>query len=323
VTTQLVPAPVAPALRNAVALWADATTAPATARRADSLRNKMAMVGAFFTCTAKPPEQVTEIDVKAWQAELEGRGLATATVYGHVSRLFSFYQWALQDPALAQRIGRNPVRLARPKAPRAYQTESTQALSDEELAALLQVVKRRADAGDLVGLRNYAMLLFYALTGMRRAEIASLRWGDVRLGGTLTITAQVKGGQYQSREVADPAVQAALVAYLRAAGRWGRLAAGDPLWVRHDRAGGAGAGLTSHGFVKNLKRYGRAAGLAHIHLHQTRHTYARLVGELTGSVVETQDALGHKNASSPRVYLQRVAVKRDKHSRGVAQRLGV
>ncbi len=329
-TTQLVPVPTSPALRNAIALWADATTAPGSARRADLLRDKTAMVGAFFTYTGKPPEQVTEIDVKAWQAELEGRGLAAATVYGYLSRLSSFYQWALQDPALAQRIGRNPVRLARPKAPRAYQTESTQALSDEEMAALLQVVKRRADAGDLVGLRDYAMLLFYALTGMRRAEIASLRWGDVRLGEALTITAQVKGGQYQSvkggqyqsREVADPAVQAALVAYLRAAGRWGRLAAEDPLWVRHDRAG-EGEGLTSHGFVKNLKGYGRAAGLAHIHLHQTRHTYALLVGELSGSVMETQDALGHRNAATTRVYLQRVAVKRDKYSRGIAERLGV
>jgi integrase len=215
------------------------------------------------------------------------------------------------------------VRLARPRAPRAYQTESTQALSDEELAALLQVVKRRADASDLVGKRDYAMLLFYALTGMRRAEIASLRWGDVRLGEALTITAQVKGGQYQSREVADPAVGAALVAYLRAAGRWGRLAAEDPLWVRHDRAGRAGEGLSSHGFVKNLKGYGRAAGLAHIHLHQTRHTYARLVGELTGSVVETQDALGHRNAATTRVYLQRVAVKRDKYGVRIGERLGV
>jgi integrase len=173
-----------------------------------------------------------------------------------------------------------------------------------------------------VGLRDYAILLFYALTGMRRAEIASLHWGDVRLGGTLTITAKVKGGQYQSREVADPAVPAALVRYLRAASRWGRLAAEDPLWVRHDRAGQAGEGLSSHGFAKNLKRYARAAGLAHIHLHQTRHTYARLVGELTGSVVETQDALGHRNAATTRVYLQRVAVKRDKHSRRSAQRLG-
>jgi integrase len=322
-TTHLVPVPSSPALRSAIALWADATTAPAAARRADLLRDKTAMVGAFFTYTCKPPEQVTEIDVKAWQAELEGRGLAAATVYGYLSRLSSFYQWALQDPALAQRIGRNPVRLARPKAPRAYQTESTQALSDEEMGALLQVVKRRADAGDLVGLRDYAMLLFYALTGMRRAEIASLRWGDVRLGEALTITAQVKGGQYQSREVADPAVQAALLGYLRAAGRWERMEADDPLWVRHDRAGQAGAGLTSHGFVKNLKRYAQEAGLAHIHLHQTRHTYARLVGELTGSVVETQDALGHRNAATTRVYLQRVAVKRDKYGVRIGERLGV
>jgi integrase len=322
-TTHLVPVHASPALRNAIALWADATTAPGSARRGNLLRDKTAMVGAFFAHTCKPPEQVTEIDVKAWQAELEGRGLAAATVYGYLSRLSSFYQWALQEPALAQRIGRNPVRLARPKAPRAYQTESTQALSDQELAALLQAVKRRADAGDVVGKRDYAMLLLYALTGMRRAEIASLRWGDVRLGETLTITAQVKGGQYQSREVADPAVQTALVGYLRAAGRWGRLAAEDPLWVRHDRAGGAGAGLSSHGFVKNLKMYGREAGLAHIHLHQTRHTYARLVGELTGSVVETQDALGHRNAATTRVYLQRVTVKRDKHSRKIAERLGV
>jgi integrase len=177
-TTQLVPSrSTSAALPNAIALWADATTAPGSARRSDLLRDKTAMVGAFFSYSCKPPELVTEIDVKAWQAELEQRGLAAATVYGYISRLSSFYQWALQDPALAQRIGRNPVRLARPKAPPAYQAESTQALSDEELRALLRVVKRRADAGDVVGLRDYAMLLFYVLTGMRRAEIAGLRWG--------------------------------------------------------------------------------------------------------------------------------------------------
>ena len=170
------------ALHNAIALWADATTAPASARRGDLLRDKTAMVGVFFGYTGKPPELVTEIDVKAWQAELEGRGLAAATVYGYLSRLSSFYEWALQDPALTQRIRRNPVRLARPKAPPAYQAESTQALTDDELRALLRVVRRRADAGDVVGKRDYAMLLFYVLTGMRRAEIVGLRWGDVRLG---------------------------------------------------------------------------------------------------------------------------------------------
>jgi integrase len=75
----------------------------------------------------------------------------------------------------------------------------------------------------------------------------------------------------------------------------------DPLWTRHDRAGQAGDRLSSHGFVKNLKAYARLAGLDDIHLHRTRHTYARMVGELKGSVVQTQDALGHRNAATTRV----------------------
>ena len=48
-----------------------------------------------------------------------------------------------------------------------------------------------------------------------------------------------------------------------------------------------------------------------------------MVGDLTGSVVETQDALGHKNTATTRVYLRRVAVKRDKHSSRITMTLGL
>ena len=83
----------------------------------------------------------------------------------------------------------------------------------------------------------------------------------------------------------------------------------------------AGAPLTSHAFVKNLKRYARAAGVGAVHLHQTRHSFARIVAEETGSIIDTQDALGHRNAATTRVYVQRIAVKRDKHSEWIARRL--
>jgi integrase len=92
-----------------------------------------------------------------------------------------------------------------------------------------------------------------------------------------------------------------------------------PLWTRHDRAGRPGAPLTSHAFAVNMKRYAREAGIGNFHLHQTRHTFARLVAERTGSIIETQDALGHKNAATTRVYVRRVAVKRDKHSEQIAR----
>lgn len=68
-----------PALRNAIAMWADATTAAGSKRRADLLRDKSKAVADFLAFTGKGPDQVIPLDVKVWQAELEGRGLAPAT----------------------------------------------------------------------------------------------------------------------------------------------------------------------------------------------------------------------------------------------------
>ncbi len=67
--------------------------------------------------------------------------------------------------------------------------------------------------------------------------------------------------------------------------------------------------------------YAREAGLGHIHLHQTRHTYARIVAEETGSFLEAQEALDHENQATTRVYVQRITVKADRHGRKVAGRM--
>lgn len=313
------------ALINAIAAWADARTDANSARRLDLLRDKTRAVTLFFEWTRKPPWQVTAIDVKAWQAELEGRGLSPATVYAMISRISSFYNWAREDPDLAEQIHNNPVTLARPKAPKAYQNEAAQALDDDEAAALLREVKRRADAGDVVAKRDYALLLFYFGTGMRRREVTQLRWGNVKLvDGAIRLVGKVKGGDYVGREITDPRVKTALLDYLQAAGRLDEMAPESPLWTSHDRANvHPNEALTSHAVSKRFKRYARAAGLPSFHMHQTRHTFARWVGESTGSIVETQDALGHKNAATTRVYVRRIAVKKDKHSTTVLDKLGV
>jgi integrase len=49
-------------------------------------------------------------------------------------------------------------------------------------------------------------------------------------------------------------------------------------------------------------------------------TFARWVNESTGSIIETQDALGHKHPTTTRVYVQRIAVKRDRHSTTILDR---
>lgn len=98
-------------------------------------------------------------------------------------------------------------------------------------------------------------------------------------------------------------------------------------WARSGRCGqgttgpGAGRPLCSHAFAKNLKAYGEKAGVEGASIHRTRHTFGRLVAEQTGSLVETQDALDHANLSTTRVYVDRIVVKKDKYSRGIAGRL--
>jgi integrase len=310
------------ALQHVTSLWADATTDAGSPRRRDILRDKQRVVASFFKFVSKIPGEVMPVDVKNWQSFLESKGLASTTIYCWLCHLSSFYGWARRDPEVGQHLPANPVRLARPKAPKAYQTESVKALTDDEFVRLLSVVRRRATSGDVVGKRDYALLLFYVATGMRRAEVIGLRGREVDLREeAMVIRSRVKGGDYLGREVSDPRVREALLDYLAASGRTVVLSNDGPLWTRHDRAGRPGAPLTSHAFALNLKRYAREAGIGKMHLHQTRHTFARMVAEDSGSIIETQDALGHKDVATTRVYVQRIAVRRDGHSERILGRL--
>jgi site-specific recombinase XerD len=92
--------------------------------------------------------------------------------------------------------------------------------------------------------------------------------------------------------------------------------------TRHDRADRLGEALSSHCFVKNLKKYAKEAGVEGFHLHRTRHTFARIVSEVTGDITATQNALDHQNRSTTRVYVQRIAVKRDLYSEEISKRWG-
>lgn len=313
----------AAALHSAVNLWAEQNTRLETLARVEKLRDKVTAVISFFEFSGKHPGDVTPDDVVRWRVEMERRGLKPATVYARISRVSAFYRWLMNDPQLSRFIRTNPAVQARPRYPRPYQGESTKALTDEEMNSLLAVVRRLAAAGSVVGKRDYALLLFYFLTGLRRSEVIGLRGKDLEIArdGNLVIKYRRKGGKFTAREVSDPSALEALNDYLRASGRQNVMGSERPLWTRHDRAGVPGAPLTSRAFVDNLKGYAAEAGLAHIHLHQTRHTYARIVAEETGSFIEAQEALDHENQATTRIYVQRITVKKDRHGSKVADRM--
>ncbi len=146
-----------------------------------------------------------------------------------------------------------------------------------------------SDAAHIVAERNYELLLFYVMTGMRRSEVIHLRGKDLEFEEDhLLVRCKIKGGDCVAREVGSPEVREALLDYLRSTERLHALKSDAPLWTRHDRAGKKGTQLLSHAFAQNLKGYAREAGIDRIHLHQLRHSFARMVAEESGSLTETR-----------------------------------
>jgi len=308
-------------IETAITLWAEASTRSETRDREERLRDKRQIIRSFLQFVGKHPGDVDPMDVRAWRKHLESKK-SENTVYSYLSRVSSFYEWLKNHPQIKDHIPSNPVTIMRPTAPRPYQTEKTKAWTDDEMNAILDQVAAEAERGSIHALRDYAVTLFYLYSGLRRNELFGLRGNDVELKEDgLIVRYRRKGGKFQRREVGHSDVREALVAYLKKSKRLSVLHAGDPLWTRHDRAGSPGAALTSRSFANNLKKYAAKAGIPAVNIHQTRHTYARIIFEDSGDLLETQSALDHENQATTRVYVQTVAVKRDKHSDRIARRI--
>jgi len=310
------------ALKNAIELWASNSTRPETFDRDTKLLDKISIVKSFFAFINKGVGDITPSDVEEWHNYLTQQGKKAATIYTRLSRLSSFYKWLLSNPHLASYVKYNPVIQARPRCPRPYQSESVKSWSDEETKSIITIVEAKAKAGSISGKRDYALLLFYLYTGLRRNEVIGLRGKDLEYKEErLIIRYKRKGGKYVGREISQKEVYQALFDYLVAADRSEILKTNEPIWIRHDRAKKSTLPLGSRAFANNLKKYAKEAGIDYVHVHQTRHTYARIVAEETGSYLETQEALDHENAATTRVYVQRITVKTDKHSSKISNRL--
>ena len=328
-------------INTGIQAWADATTrttsknreglikAKTTALFGDGVRHNQLgqAIGecakGFFLFIGKAVNEITPMDVKTWQHYLEDLGLQPPTVYARLCRVSSFYTWARSLPDMAEILPINPVEGVRPKAPEPYQSESTKSLSDQELDQLITKVKEKADAGEIVGKRDFAILVHFTLTSRRRAEIFGLKWGDFNTNGVMAVTYLVKGGKLKTWEVKSPVVKAAMLDYLESSGRLDAMTAESPLWTRHDKAGKPGKPLTSHAFAKNIKRYAAECGIMDFHIHMLRHTFARQAGDVSGSNGVVQEALGHESAATTKIYLDRIGVRRDVLSVEMADRLGL
>ena len=141
----------------------------------------MAQVGwrEFLAFQGKPPWEVEERDVLAWEHELEGRRLRPSSINQRITALSKFYDFCAEqgvDAAWSSRTGYNPAKRVPRRKERHY--DNTHYLSGEETRALLGAVDREES---VLGKRDYALLLGVLEAGMRVGELRSLRWGAIHV----------------------------------------------------------------------------------------------------------------------------------------------
>lgn len=243
--------------------------------------------------------RVTRAHVIAWRLDMEARGLAAATVCRRLAALSALCEH-LRD---ARAIESNPTRgVKRPKG--GSREGKTPAISDGQARALLDA----PPADTLQGKRDRAVLATLLYHGLRRAEVCSLRVGDLQSrGGMAHLRVRGKGGIVRFVP-AHPSALARINDYLSAAGHRDDLGGQlfrplkNPLGGTVDRAL---CGTTLYRRI--VRRYARQIGLnvPGLCVHSLRATAATNALGRGAEIATVQEWLGHAHIATTRLYDRR------------------
>jgi len=317
---------------KAHAAWLDASSASEHTRRAYEYATR-----AFFEFCGVDPWLVNGAHVQGWQQAMLRAGLSRATVNQRLAALSSYYDYCMRSHVYTapltlrefSLIDHNPVR--RVKRTRVESYQESMALSSEQARALLAQIDRTR----LVGLRDYALVLAYLLTGARNSEIRTLRWGDIfEQGEKVFFHWRGKRGKQDREELPRPVYEAICV-YLEAAGRLGTIRDEEYVFTAlsdvatrlpHVAQMPENQPLTSAMVNRIVKKCARRAGLKweRIHTHTLRHSAALMYYEQSGrDVRRVQRQLHHSKPATTMIYLDHLENQENDLWPDVAALLGV
>lgn len=258
-------------------------SSPATVR---AYRRDLLELGAWATGRRRKPAQLVYRDLRAYAAELSGRGLAKSSIGRKLAALRSFHAHLVARGAASQNPG---DLLATPKR----EQRLPRVLGADEVAALLE----RIPASGPLEVRDRALFELAYSCGLRADEIVSLDLGDPDFDAeTLRVTG--KGSKTRMVPMGEPA-QKALRRYLEQA-RFALEPRPDEQALFVSRRGRR---LSPSDVRRRLAKWVREAAVAgRVSPHTLRHSFATHLLEGGADLRSIQDLLGHASISTTQIY---------------------
>lgn len=262
------------------------------------------------------PENITPAHAAAFKKWLlERKQVSGPTAYYRMSAVSSFFEFLCKPPDTSSEplLKNNPFKIVDRNDIQPSPYARAKPMKWEDFRAILDHVP-----GDAMGMRDKAILLFFAFTGRRRQEVASLRVGDLDLrSDPRTYTVTMKGGRVQSFELPEICYDA-IRAYWIIADRLDDL---DPnaavFTATSDGARALNLDVDPHkpldvrSINRVLHRAVVRAGLDpdddSIGIHAMRHMTARDLDAAGVRLQDIQAFLGHASPVTTQVYLDRLS----------------
>ncbi|MBN1304373.1 MAG: tyrosine-type recombinase/integrase [Anaerolineales bacterium] len=223
------------------------------------------------------PEEIAARHVRAYLSELAGKGLSDSYIHGHARAIRTLLKFLYTEKYIPE-----PITFQMPSIAQ----KRLLALSPEEVSKLLDTCAIP---------RDKALILLMVDTGLRRAEVCALNWGDIEIASGLVRVVRGKGGKARS-VVVGVKTRRALLAYRR------QITPDNDLPLFQARSGKR---LTHNGLRSLLLRVGSRAGIK-VTPHALRRTFATLSLRAGMNLLHLQGLLGHSTIEMTRRYVQMI-----------------
>jgi len=236
------------------------------------------IVSRFAVFLGRTPGSATAEDVRRFQVEQREAGMPAPAMNSHVAALRFFFTTTIDRPDLSRRL----VRVSDPR-------KLPTVLSLDEVARLLAAttcIKHRA-----------ALAVAYG-AGLRVAEVAALKIGDIDSERMLIRVERGKGGRYRNAMLSSDLL-ALLRAWWKEGRRQGAMLPGGWLFPGQNPV----RPITTRQLSRVVEEAARSAGIAkRVSPHTLRHSFATHLLEDGVDIRVIQVLLGHAKLDNTALY---------------------